>query len=43
VEGSGLGLAIARWITEMHHADLSVLSEEQKGATFQIVFPLSEA
>jgi len=40
VEGSGLGLAIAKWITEMHHADLSVVSEEDQGTTFHIVFPL---
>lgn len=43
VEGSGLGLAIAKWIAEIHHADLSVSSEEQKGTTFQVVFPLCAA
>ena len=43
VEGSGLGLAIAKWIAEIHHADLSVSSEEQKGTTFQVVFPLCTA
>ena len=42
VEGSGLGLAIAKWIAEMHHADLSVASTEHKGTTFQVVFPISE-
>jgi heavy metal sensor kinase len=40
VEGSGLGLAIAKWIAEMHRAELSVFSEENKGTTFRIVFPL---
>jgi heavy metal sensor kinase len=43
VEGSGLGLSIAKWIAEMHHANLSVRCEENKGTTFGIVFPLSEA
>lgn len=42
VEGSGLGLSIAKWIAEMHHANLSVGSEEKKGTTFWIVFPLFE-
>ena len=42
VEGSGLGLAIAKWIAELHHADLSVFSEEQKGTTFQLVFPRND-
>jgi signal transduction histidine kinase len=43
VEGSGLGLSIAKWIAEMHHANLSVASEENKGTTLEIVFPLFEA
>ena len=43
VEGSGLGLAIAKWISDLHHADLLVSSKEQKGATFRVVFPLSNA
>ncbi len=42
VEGSGLGLSIAKWITEMHHAKLSVDSAHNKGTTFWIVFPLSQ-
>jgi len=40
VEGSGLGLAIAKWIAEMHHADLSIDSELRKGTVFQLVLPL---
>jgi heavy metal sensor kinase len=40
VEGSGLGLAIAKWIVEAHHAELRVFSEERRGTTFQLVFPL---
>ena len=43
VEGSGLGLAIAKWIVEMHHAELSVASTEHKGTTFQVVIPICEA
>jgi len=41
VEGSGLGLAIAKWITDLHRADLLVDSEQQKGSAFRVVFPRS--
>jgi heavy metal sensor kinase len=39
VEGAGLGLAIAKWIAEMHHAELSVASQMHKGTVFQLVIP----
>ena len=39
VEGTGLGLAIAKWIAEMHHAELSVASEMHKGTAFQLAIP----
>jgi signal transduction histidine kinase len=39
-DGAGLGLAIAKWIAEMHHADLTVASEMQKGTAFQLVIPI---
>jgi len=39
VEGNGLGLAIAKWIADMHHAELTVASEEFRGSTFQLIFP----
>jgi heavy metal sensor kinase len=39
VEGSGLGLAIAKWIAEVHRADLSVESKEHQGTVFRLVFP----
>jgi heavy metal sensor kinase len=39
VEGSGLGLAIAKWIAEIHHAELSVDSNEHHGTVFRVVFP----
>jgi heavy metal sensor kinase len=43
VEGSGLGLAIAKWIAEMHHADISVASTEHEGTTFRVSVPLCVA
>jgi signal transduction histidine kinase len=42
VEGTRLGLAIAKWIAEIHHAEISVTSEERKGTTFKLAFPLCE-
>jgi heavy metal sensor kinase len=41
IDGAGLGLAIAKWIAEMHHADLFVASELHKGTVFRLVFPVS--
>lgn len=43
VEGTGLGLAIAKWIAEIHYADLSVASKESNGSTFKVAFPCSTA
>jgi len=43
VEGSGLGLAIAKWIAELHHAELTVASAEHMGATFRVAFQLDES
>jgi heavy metal sensor kinase len=40
VDGAGLGLAIAKWIAEMHHADLTVASELRKGTVVQLVLPV---
>jgi heavy metal sensor kinase len=40
VAGSGLGLSIAKWIAEMHGADLSVSSQKDTGTTFRVVFPV---
>jgi heavy metal sensor kinase len=40
VKGTGLGLAIAQWITQIHHAKLSVQSELGTGSTFEVTFPL---
>jgi two-component system heavy metal sensor histidine kinase CusS len=37
--GSGLGLAIAKWIVEMHEAEISVSSDLLKGSLFSTYFP----
>jgi len=38
--GTGLGLAIVKHIASRHQANLDVTSEEGKGSTFSMVFPL---
>lgn len=40
-EGTGLGLTIAKKYTELIHGKISVESEEGKGSTFTVRFPLS--
>ena len=37
--GTGLGLAIAKWIADVHQADLAVESEPGAGSVFTVVFP----
>lgn len=37
-EGTGLGLAIAKWIADVHRAELSVESSAHQGTTFEVVF-----
>ena len=37
--GTGLGLAIVKHIAMRHQAKLEVLSEEERGSTFSLVFP----
>lgn len=39
-DSSGLGLSIAQSIAKIHHADLSVESQLQKGSTFFVSLPL---
>jgi len=38
--GTGLGLAIVKHIAMRHQAKLEVASEEGKGSTFALVFPV---
>jgi heavy metal sensor kinase len=40
-EGTGLGLAIAKWIAEAHRAQITAVSREQDGTTFEVTFPLN--
>ncbi|MBT9329572.1 sensor histidine kinase [Paracidobacterium acidisoli] len=40
VEGTGLGLAIARWIADLHHADLTIASQVQKGTVVRLALPV---
>jgi heavy metal sensor kinase len=37
--GTGLGLAIAKWIADVHQAEISVESESGAGAAFTVAFP----
>jgi len=40
-EGTGLGLSISLKILEKHGATIDAISEEEKGSTFTIHFPVS--
>jgi signal transduction histidine kinase len=42
-QGAGLGLSISRTILEKHHATIACDSQEGKGTTFTIIFPVREA
>jgi signal transduction histidine kinase len=42
VQGTGLGLSIVKAILEEHRFRFGVESEEGKGSTFYILFPLLE-
>ena len=39
VERNGLGLAIAKWIAEIHNAQVTVSSALDSGTTFLVAFP----
>jgi heavy metal sensor kinase len=39
VEGNGLGLSIAKWIANLHHADMTVTTTHGTGTTFTLTFP----
>jgi two-component system, NtrC family, sensor kinase len=42
-EGTGLGLSIVHKILEQHHAAIDVVSEENRGTTFILSFPIQPA
>ena len=37
--GAGLGLSIAKWIAELHQAELKLAKSDESGSTFSIIFP----
>jgi two-component system OmpR family sensor kinase len=37
--GAGLGLSIARWITEIHHGTIKIVSSDTSGSVFAVEFP----
>lgn len=39
--GSGLGLSIVKSVADLHHAEIDVESEVNKGTVFRVKFPLS--
>lgn len=41
--GYGLGLAISKTIADYHHIEIGVESEPDKGTTFKLLFPISQA
>ncbi|WP_241739268.1 hybrid sensor histidine kinase/response regulator transcription factor [Pontibacter beigongshangensis] len=41
--GTGLGLALSKEFVKLHHGDISVVSEEWKGARFMVRLPLGRA
>jgi two-component system, sensor histidine kinase and response regulator len=41
-QGAGAGLAIVRGIAELHGGTVSVISEPDKGSTFEIILPLEK-
>ncbi|HUW26611.1 MAG TPA: phosphate regulon sensor histidine kinase PhoR [Gallionella sp.] len=41
--GTGLGLAIVKHVAMRHQAKIEVMSEEGKGSTFALVFPIKRA
>ena len=40
-EGTGLGLAVSYGIVKEHKGELSVISEQGKGSSFTLWFPLA--
>ncbi|HEU4989519.1 MAG TPA: ATP-binding protein [Gemmatimonadaceae bacterium] len=38
-EGAGLGLSIARWVADLHHAEIAIASAPGRGTRVEVVFP----
>lgn len=43
ITGSGIGLALARQVARLHGGDITVKSQIDKGSTFTLTLPLSQA
>ncbi len=41
-EGTGIGLALTKELMDLHKGKIEVESEESKGSTFRLIFPLSK-